>query len=139
MSSTVAKGQGSGMRLGVGNTLYGAPTREVEANPEEVKAYQGADRYVPPHRVTTLPEVSREVKAPYPEAARQAGLEGTIKLHLKISAAGKVTSVRLLEGLGLGLDEAAIRALKRFSFKPALVDGEAVGTEIDYIYTFLLD
>lgn len=138
MSSTVAEGQGSGMVVGVGNTVYGAPS-DTAADPSKVKAYQGADHYVPPERVSTLPEVAHEVKASYPPEARAAGIEGKVRLKLVIDSGGKVVSVKVVSGLGHGLDQAAAKAMRRFRFKPATVDGQSVSTTIIYTYTFLLD
>lgn len=138
MGSTVAAGKGSGMKVGVGNTMYGTPGSKA-ADPSEVKGYRGSERWVAPYQVTTLPEVRRRVKATYPEEARQQEIEGTVRARLSIDAEGKVVKVKILEGLGHGLDQAAVRALKQYRFKPATVNGEAVGTDLDFAYTFLLD
>ncbi|HEX5625555.1 MAG TPA: energy transducer TonB [Saprospiraceae bacterium] len=43
----------------------------------------------------------------YPELARHNGLEGEVKLQLVISPEGKVMESTVLQGLGLGCDEAA--------------------------------
>ena len=137
MSSTVGPGQ-SDLKVGVGNTVYGTPGK-VAADPSKVQGYQGSERYVPPTQVATLPEVAHEVKAAYPPAARQAGIEGQVRLKLRISAEGKVVSVKVLSGLGHGLDAAAAQAMRRFRFKPATMNGAAVSTDIIYVYTFVLD
>lgn len=139
LSSTVAAGQGSGMRVVVGNTLYGTPETKAKVAPEDVQRYQGAGRYVPPHKVSRLPRVLREVKVPYPEGPRRDGIEGTVRLRLTIDARGRVVKVVVLRGVHPQLDAAAVRALREARFAPATVDGEPVATEIEYAYTFLLD
>ncbi|MDF1565762.1 MAG: energy transducer TonB [Deltaproteobacteria bacterium] len=139
LSSTVGAGKGSGMRVAVGNTLYGTPDKKVEVAPEAVQPYVGAEKYIAPHKVTTLPRVAREVRVPYPEAPRQAGIEGTVKLHLTINHLGAVVKVKVIESVDPELDAAAVRALRQVRFHPATVDGDPVSTEIDYAYTFLLD
>ena len=80
-----------------------------------------------------------EVKIPYPEEARRAGIEGTVTLSITIDNEGKAVAAKVLKGAGYGLDEAALTAIKRFRFKPAIKGGEAVSTEMKYSYTFLLD
>ncbi|HCF58748.1 MAG TPA: energy transducer TonB, partial [Myxococcales bacterium] len=123
----------------VGNTLYGsAPT--VAPKAEDVKPYASpTGRYVPRYKVTKLPELSREVKAKYPEEARKLGIEGQVILELTIDATGKVTQARLVKRAGHGFDEAALEAVRRFAFKPGTEGGEPIVTEITYTYTFQLD
>ncbi len=149
MRSTVGD-DGGGMRVGVGSTLYGRPDR-VASDPSEARSYRGgevprgdrveppAPAFVSPHQVTTMPRVRREVRAPYPEEARQHEIEGRVVLRLEIDEHGRVTKAVPIEGPGHGLEEAAADALRRFVFYPAEVDGRKVATEIRYVYTFLLD
>ncbi|MBL8957545.1 MAG: TonB family protein [Myxococcaceae bacterium] len=121
----------------VGNSAMGGVAPKAP-NPEEVKAYR-APKYVPPGGADTDPVAQDEVKIPYPEEAKRAGIEGTVRLRITVDFEGKVTEVKVLSGPGYGLDEAAREALKRFRFKPAMKAGEAVSTTITYNYTFLLD
>ncbi|MCC6753040.1 MAG: energy transducer TonB [Saprospiraceae bacterium] len=56
----------------------------------------------------------------YPELARQNGVEGELKMQLVISPEGSVIEARVLQGLGLGCDEAAQQmALRMPSWTPA--------------------
>jgi protein TonB len=136
LSSTTSVG---GFAAPVGNTLYGAaPT--VGPKPEEVKPYASpTGRYVPPFKVTRLPEKETEVEARYPEEARKLGLEGQVVLRLTIDAKGSVVLVKVVRSAGHGFDEAAVEALKRFRFKPAMEGSDPVATEITYTYTFQLE
>jgi protein TonB len=136
LSSTTA---GGSFAAAVGNTLYGSAPK-VAPRPEEAKPYAAPEgRYVPPYKVTTLPELLREVKAKYPEEARKLGLEGQVVLRLTIDSSGKVSQAKLVKAAASGFDEAALEAVKRFRFKPGTDGGEAIATEITYTYTFLLD
>jgi protein TonB len=45
----------------------------------------------------------------------------------------------VLSGPGYGLEEAALAAIKKFRFRPAVKNGERVSTEIKYTYTFELN
>ena len=134
MSSTTSAGS---FAAPVGNTLYGRTADKAKA-PQEVKAYS-APKYTPIYQVDREPELANEVKIPYPEEARRAGIEGTVTLSVTVDLDGRVVSARVLNGPGYGLNEAARNAILRFRFRPAIKGGEAVSTEMKYSYTFLLD
>lgn len=85
------------------------------------------------------PKVLRPVQAPYPRAALEAGVQGKVVLLLSVDEKGHVTKARVLRGLGHGLDEAAVDAVKQFTFSPGTVDGRAGPMEIRYTYTFVID
>jgi protein TonB len=134
MSSTTTAGS---FAAAVGNTLYGK-TEKKAADPNQVKAYS-APKYMPIHQVDSEPQVASEVKVPYPEEARRAGVEGTVVLSITIDNEGTVVDAKIISGPGYGLNEAARDAIKKFKFKPAVKNGEAVSTELKYSYTFVLD
>ena len=134
MSSTTSAG---GFAAPVGNTAYGKVDATAK-EPSEVKEY-AAPKYTPIYQVDSEPQVASEVKIPYPEEARRAGIEGTVTLSITIDPEGKVVAAKIVSGPGYGLNEAARDAIKRFRFKPAIKGGEAVSTEMKYAYTFLLD
>ena len=134
MSSTTSAGN---FAAPVGNTVYGK-TGPTATDPKDVKGYS-APRYVPVYQVDQEPSVASEVKVPYPDEARKAGIEGTVTMSITIDPEGRVLKAVVVKGLGYGLDEAARNALLRFRFKPAIKNGEAVSTEMKYSYTFLLD
>ncbi len=62
----------------------------------------------------------------YTEEARAAGIEGKVRVELSIDARGQVTGARVIDGLGTGLDEAAVAALRAATFSPATLCGKAV-------------
>jgi len=66
----------------------------------------------------------------YTEEARTAKVEGTVVLFAEISSAGVVGNVVVLHGLGKGLDESAVGAIKQWKFSPALKDGRPVAVMI---------
>ena len=68
---------------------------------------------------------ARSVPNPtYTEAARSAGIEGKVRVEVTIDETGKVTAVRVISGLGYGLDEAAISAARAAQFEPAMRCGK---------------
>jgi TonB family protein len=62
----------------------------------------------------------------YSEEARKLGIEGEVLVEVVFQATGQVKTVRVVKGLGHGLDEAALRAAEQIRFKPALENGHAV-------------
>lgn len=134
MSSTTAAG---GFAVQVGNTTYGKASDKV-VNAADVKAY-AAPKYAPPGSADSEPELLGEVKIDYPDEAKKADVEGSVRLRVTLSAEGKVENVVVLSGPGYGLNEAARDAMRRFRFRPAMKAGEPVGYTFVYTYTFLLD
>ena len=74
----------------------------------------------------TRPETIFRVTPRYTEAARIAHRQGVVILQATIDRTGHVTDVRLVKGLGLGLDESAISAVQQWRFKPAALAGRPV-------------
>jgi len=75
----------------------------------------------------------RTVYAPepiYSEKARKAKYEGICTLGLIVEKDGHPSHIRVLKGLGMGLDENAIEAVKSWKFEPAMKDGQPVRVEI---------
>lgn len=67
----------------------------------------------------------------YPEIARQAGIEGTVVLSVYVSEKGFVEEIVVERGVALtGMDEAAIRAVRRVRFRPARQRDRALGVWI---------
>ena len=62
----------------------------------------------------------------YTDEARKLRLEGDVSVEVVFLASGSVRVVRVTNGLGHGLDEAAVRAAEQIRFKPALQDGKPV-------------
>lgn len=62
----------------------------------------------------------------YTDEARKLGIEGEVQVEVVFRASGQVQTVRVVKGLGHGLDEAALHAAEQIRFKPALQAGQAV-------------
>jgi TonB family protein len=62
----------------------------------------------------------------YTSEARQLKIEGDVTLEVRFAASGQVQVLRVVNGLGHGLDEQAKLAAERIRFKPATRDGQAV-------------
>ncbi len=75
------------------------------------------------------PRLLREVKAQYTEDARTRGVTGDVVLEIVIRSDGSVGDVKVLRGLGSGLDERAVTAVRNWKFSPA----RRLGTPVDVI------
>jgi len=64
----------------------------------------------------------------YADRAREAGVQGKVRVELTVDESGTVIETRVLEGLGYGLDEAALEAAKAARFEPALRCGKPTRT-----------
>ena len=67
-----------------------------------------------------------KVEAEYSEEARKAKLQGKVVLNLVVQRDGTPRIVRVVQSLGLGLDEKAIEAVRRWRFNPGMCNGQAV-------------
>jgi len=60
----------------------------------------------------------------YTDEARAKRIEGEVLLEVVFEASGKLRVLRIVRGLGHGLDDSAVRAAEQIRFKPALKDGQ---------------
>jgi TonB family protein len=87
----------------------------------------------------TAPVLQNKAAPVYPPAALEAGIEGTVVLHLYLDARGAVEHVEVVSTPGHGLEDAAISAAKQFHFKPASSDGEPVASQVVYEQRFAIN
>jgi periplasmic protein TonB len=74
----------------------------------------------------------------YTEEARRAKKQGTCVLWLIVDSAGRPRDIRVVRGLGLGLDAKALEAVRQWRFQPALKDGKPVDVQISVEVEFHL-
>jgi len=67
-----------------------------------------------------------KVEPEFSDEARKAKYQGTVLLTIEVGEDGKPHKLRVLRGLGLGLDEKAIEAVSRWIFRPALRNGHPI-------------
>ena len=105
----IGEGGGNGIGPGTGGGIGGGPYR--------------------PGSGINPPRLLREVKADYTEEARRRGLTGEVVLEIVVRSDGTVGDVKLLEGLGSGLNERAIQAVRQWRFSPA----DRLGIPVDVV------
>lgn len=112
-------GQGSGpaaaqtAQAGFGSVQ----ARQFEAAPAAPKAAEKPE--VQPVRILAKPDPV------YTAEARALRLEGDVAVEALFTADGRVVEIRVLRGLGHGLDEAAVAAVRAIEFEPARRAGVA--------------
>jgi len=74
----------------------------------------------------------------YTEEARTAKRQGTCVLWLIVDQQGHPRDIRVVRGLGFGLDARAIEAVKQWRFQPAMKDGHPVNVQISIEVGFRL-
>jgi TonB family protein len=91
--------------------------------------------------------VGGDVKAPekinapppqYTEIARKARIQGVVIVQAIIDKEGNVTNVKVLKGLPMGLDQAAVDAIKKWKFKAATLNGKPVAVYYNLTVNFQL-
>jgi TonB family protein len=74
----------------------------------------------------------------YSEAARKAKYQGTVILWVIVGTDGRPREISVRRSLGMGLDEKAVEAVRRWKFDPAKKDGQAVAVQISIEVNFRL-
>ena len=84
------------------------------------------------------PQYKFRVEPKYPDSAKKAGKEGEVILQATIDEDGIPRDIKALTSLGFGLEEAAIAALKKTSFRPAMRGDEPISKQVAIPYKFTL-
>lgn len=88
----------------------------------------------------SAPQVTHQVKANYTPAAMDAKIQGTVVMRAVVRRDGTVGTVVVTQSLdsSLGLDEAAVTALRQWTFEPGQRDGAAVPVRVSVEMRFTL-
>ena len=84
------------------------------------------------------PERIHDPQPQYTEIARKARIQGVVIVQAIIDKDGNVTNVKVLKGLPMGLDQAAVDAIKKWKFKPATLNGKPVTVYYNLTVNFQL-
>jgi TonB family protein len=84
------------------------------------------------------PRLVREVKADYTDEARRRSITGDVLLEIVVRRDGTVGDVRVVQGLGGGLEQRAIQAVRQWRFEPARRKGVPVDVLVEVAVEFLL-
>jgi TonB family protein len=113
-------GEGDGAGIGPGSTagIGGGPYR--------------------PGSGITPPSLLHEVKPVYTDEGRRRSVEGEVVMEVVVRADGSVGQVRVLQGLGSGLNERAADAVRQWRFAPARRFGQPVDVLVEVAVEFRL-
>jgi protein TonB len=108
-------GGGAGLAIPSGGGGGAAPAARAAAKVLSRAPAKSGECDDPPAKPRLL---SRPSPA-YTDAARAAGVSGKVRVEITVDELGRVASVRVMQGLGYGLDESALAAARVLSFEPA--------------------
>jgi TonB family protein len=66
----------------------------------------------------------------YTPEARNLHIEGEVLLEVTLQATGNLRVLRVVQGLGHGLDDNAVRAAEQIHFKPAMRNGQPADSTV---------
>jgi TonB family protein len=90
-----------------------------------------AQRVIPPTVISPVPPQ-------YSDTARELGIQGTVVLEVTVRTDGRADMIRVQRGLGYGLDENAILAMRRWRFRPGTRDNVPVDVSLNIEVNFNL-
>lgn len=90
-----------------------------------------------PEPIGGMYEIQRQIV--YPEIAKRAGIQGRVFVKAFLNENGEVVKVDLLKGIGGGCDEQAVNAVKNTKFKPGVLNGKKVKTQVAVPIMFKLN
>ncbi len=113
----------------VSDIVFGIPDAPPVAEPEG-PIHVGGNVKAPEKIVSPQPQ--------YTEIARKARVQGVVIVQAIINKEGNVTNVKVLKGLPMGLAEEAVKAIKRWKFKAATLNGKPVDVYYNLTVNFRL-
>ena len=117
-------GFGNGVATGNGPANHGSVQQglfgDEHAAPPQVKQTSATVGRSKAMELVSVP------RPQYPDEARAKKIQGDVVLQVVFLASGEVKVLRVVQGLGYGLDEAAEAAARQIQFHPALQDGQPV-------------
>jgi len=86
----------------------------------------------------TNPVPTYKPEPDYSEDARKAKMQGMVVLEVVVGSDGRPQIRKVLQSLGMGLDEQAVKAVSTWKFKPGTKDGKPVPVLINVLVSFRL-
>jgi len=124
LGASLGNGRGSGLGSGSGSGL----------GPGTGGNYGGGLRHV--GGGVSAPEVIYKVEPEFSEEARKAKFMGVVTVNLIVDTKGLPQNVRVIRGVGMGLDDKALEAVRQYRFKPAMENGHPVPVQVNVEVNF---
>ncbi len=106
------------------------------ATPLLLAAMAAAQTFPSPN--TLPPKVVHRVEPKYTREALEAKLRGTVLLSAIIGTDGRASDIKVVRGLGMGLDEKAIECLAQWRFTPGTQSGAPIAAKVSIEMNFRL-
>jgi len=112
------------------------PAQEHSTSPiEPGRPDQGAIHI---DKSVTPPVLLYSVQPEFSKKARKAKFGGKVQVYLWVEKDGLPSHVRVIRGVGMGLDENAVTAISQYRFKPAMQNGKPVVVDIYIDVNFII-
>jgi protein TonB len=121
--------------LDVNQQVEAPPPPKVEKKVDEEPQYFVAVEEMP-EPIGGIQAIQSKIV--YPEIAKRAGIEGKVYVLAFVDETGIVTKAEIIKGLGAGLDDAALNAVKATKFKPGKQRGKPVKVQVSIPIVFKL-
>jgi TonB family protein len=118
-----SNGPGSGGGIGTGDGTGVGPGSGPGLGPGDGG---GSNGLLGRRGAVSSPVLLFKVEPEFSEEARKAKHQGMVVLYGEVDTNGRLRNVRVVRGLGLGLDEKAMEAVKQWKFRPGYQDGRPV-------------
>jgi TonB family protein len=128
------RGQLEGLRRSTTQTPTTKPATDTPAavsSTDYQRVFSGKD-------VTQKARLLSKPEPQYTEAARKAGVIGTVVVRAVFASDGEVTRLVVLRPLGYGLTTQAIKVARQIKFDPAMKDAKPVSMWMQLEYRFTL-
>ncbi len=89
-----------------------------------------------PGGAVSLPKLMHQVEPRYSKLAKKKKIEGHVIVSLIVDETGKPQDVHVKQGLGYGLDEEAVTAVRAWSFEPSRLNNKPVSIAMDVDVNF---
>ena len=131
-SSILSNGTGGPGGIGIGCCNGVGPSNGPGVGPGPGGIYIAGARGV------TVPRPIYSPEPAFSDEARKEKAQGMVVLLLVVAADGRTRDIRVRVGLGMGLDENAIEAVRTWKFIPAMLNGKPVDSQIEVEVNFHL-
>jgi periplasmic protein TonB len=98
--------------------------------PQQTKAAESTPAPMPFVAIETQPELIHREAPVYPELAKKMGIQGRVTIEVSIDAQGKPIQAKVIKSASEVLNGAAIEAVMKYTFKPAMMSTGPVTAKV---------
>jgi TonB family protein len=117
-------------------SLAGVPLQAAESD-NDTKP-EGDDKIYEPGGDVKGPKLLHYVEPAFSPSAKEAFVEGTVKISTVVTREGVATRLRVTSGLNAEEDRTATEAVKQWKFQPGTKAGQPVNVRVTVEVTFHL-